>query len=84
MVERHEVQRQLREAIAGLPPRMRPVVLLRSIDQLSFSEIGQQLKIPTTAAKSYFYRALPLLHATLTGQGPMDPPAEESAGSQLS
>ncbi len=84
MVERHEVQRGLCEAIAGLPARMRPVVYLRYTDQLSFTEIGQRLKIPTTTAKSYFYRARPLLRATLTAQGQTDPPAEEGSGSRLS
>lgn len=84
MGERHEVQRELCEAIAGLPPRMRPVVSLRYTDQLSFTEIGQRLKIPTATAKSYFYRARPLLRATLTAQGQADPPAEEGSGSRLS
>ena len=61
----HEVQRILREAIEGLPPRLRSVVLLRYTDQLSFSEIGQRLKMPTGTAKAYFYRARPLLRAAL-------------------
>jgi RNA polymerase sigma factor (sigma-70 family) len=69
MGERHEGQRELREAIARLPSRMRPVVSLRYTDELSFTEIGQRLKIPTATAKSYFYRARPLLRATLTAQG---------------
>ncbi len=84
MVERHEGQRELREAIAGLPPRMRPVVSLRYTDQLSFTEIGQRLKIPTTTAKTYFYRARPLLRAALTAQERADSPAEERSGSRLS
>jgi RNA polymerase sigma factor (sigma-70 family) len=84
MGERHEGQRELREAIAGLPSRMRPVVSLRYTDELSFTEIGQRLKIPTATAKSYFYRARPLLRATLAAQGQADPPAEEGSGSRLS
>jgi RNA polymerase sigma-70 factor (ECF subfamily) len=73
-LEQHELQRALREAIQGLPPRLRPVVLLRYQDQLSFSEIGQRLQMPASTAKSYFYRARPLLRATLTAQGHADPP----------
>jgi DNA-directed RNA polymerase specialized sigma24 family protein len=42
------------------------MVLLRYTDQLSFSEIGQLLKMPTPTAKSYFYRARPLLQSLLT------------------
>jgi RNA polymerase sigma-70 factor (ECF subfamily) len=84
MGERHEGQRELCEAIAGLPSRMRPVVSLRYTDELSFTEIGQRLKIPTATAKSYFYRARPLLRATLTAQGQADPPTEDDSGSRLS
>ncbi len=84
MVEHHEVQRALREAIDGLPPRLRPVVLLRYMDQLSFSEIGQRLKMPASTVKAYFYRARPLLRATLTAQEQADPPAEEHEEGRLS
>jgi RNA polymerase sigma-70 factor, ECF subfamily len=76
-VEHHEVQRMLREAIEGLPPSLRPVVLLHYMDQLSFSEIGQRLKMPANTAKSYFYRALPRLRTTLTAQGQTHPRAPE-------
>jgi RNA polymerase sigma-70 factor (ECF subfamily) len=68
-VEYHEVQRILLEAIDDLPSRSCLVVLLRYTHQLSFAEIGQQLQMTTSAAKSYFYRACPLLRATLTAQG---------------
>ena len=64
-LEYHEVQRMLSEAIEGLPPSLRPVVLLHYADQLSFSEIGQRLKMPASTAKTYFYRARPLLRAIL-------------------
>ncbi len=82
-VEHHEVQRTLREAIQGLPPRLRPVVLLRYTDQLSFAEIGQQLKMPASTAKSDFYRACLRLRATLTAQGQTDPPAGERSEGRL-
>ena len=83
-LEQHELQRALREAIQGLPPRLRPVVLLRYQDQLSFSEIGQRLQMPASTAKSYFYRARPLLRATLTAQGHTDPPVGEHLEGYLS
>ena len=68
-VEYHEVQRMLLEAIDGLPSRSRLVVFLHYARQLSFTEIGQQLHMTTSAAKASFYRARPLLRATLTTQG---------------
>jgi len=68
-VEHHEVQRMLLEAIDGLPSKSRLVVLLRYTHQLSFAEIGQQLHMTTSAAKASFYRACPLLRATLIAQG---------------
>jgi RNA polymerase sigma-70 factor (ECF subfamily) len=73
-VEYHELQRILLEAIDGLPSKLRLVVLLRYAHQLSFAEIGQRLHMPASTAKSYFYRARPLLRATLTAQGHADPP----------
>ncbi len=53
------------EAIQRLPPRQRSVVWLRYAAQLSFSEVGQRLNIPTTTAKTYFYRARQSLRALL-------------------
>ena len=73
-VEYHEVQRMLLEAIDELPSKLRLVVLLHYAHQLSFAEIGQQLQMPTSTAKAYFYRARPLLRATLTAQRQTDPP----------
>ena len=82
-VEYHEVQHMLLEAIDGLPSKLRLVVLLRYAHQLSFAEIGQQLHLPASTAKARFYRARPLLRATLTAQEQTDPPAGERSGSRL-
>ena len=57
VVERHDVQVLLQEAIQMLPPKFRSVVILRYTSQLSFSEIGRILSIPETRAKTYFHRA---------------------------
>jgi RNA polymerase sigma-70 factor (ECF subfamily) len=75
-VEQRELQRVLCDAIEGLPPRFRSIVLLRYAYQLSFPEIGQQLKMPANTAKTYFHRACSLLRTTLALQGKMDIPAE--------
>lgn len=68
IAERHDLQRSLQQAIQSLPPKFRSVVLLRYAGQLSFSEIGQTLKMPEATAKTYFQRARPLLRAALTAQ----------------
>jgi RNA polymerase sigma factor (sigma-70 family) len=68
VVEQHDTQRALRQAIQTLSPKMRQVVLLRYEGQLSFAEIGQTLTIPEATAKSYFLRSKHLLRATLAAQ----------------
>ncbi len=68
VAERRELQQCLQKAIGTLPPKFRSVVVLRYAAQLSFSEIGQVLKMPEATAKTYFQRAKPLLRAALTSQ----------------
>src|SRR5919109_3418698 len=46
LAERHDLQKHLQQAILALPPKFRPVVLLRYTAQLSFSEIGRMLHMP--------------------------------------
>ena len=57
----------LQEAIASLPPKVRPIVRLRCLGQLTFAEIGRMLNMPKSTVKAYFYRALPGLQRALTG-----------------
>ena len=68
LAEHHDLQASLQRAIQALPPKFRSVVLLRYAGQLSFSEIGQALKMPEATAKTYFQRAKPLLRAALLSQ----------------
>ena len=68
VAERRDLQQCLQKAIETLPPKFRSVVVLRYAAQLSFSEIGQVLKMPEATAKTYFQRAKPLLRAALTSQ----------------
>ncbi len=60
-----ELHDTLRRAIDVLPPTFRRVAHLRCWRNLSFAEIGHLLKMPETTAKTYFYRARPLLCAAL-------------------
>ena len=68
LAERSDLQQRLQEAIQTLPIKFRLVVLLRYAGQLSFSEIGQTLKMPEATAKTYYQRAKPLLRAALMNQ----------------
>jgi RNA polymerase sigma factor (sigma-70 family) len=68
LAEQSDLQQQLQAAIQTLPVKFRSVVLLRYTAQLSFSEIGQTLKMPEATAKTYFQRAKPLLRAALKDQ----------------
>lgn len=66
LAENHDLQRRLHLAIEALPPKFRSVVFLRYTAQLSFSEIGAVLSMPTATAKTYFQRAKPLLRTHLS------------------
>lgn len=65
MVEQLDLQAVLQQAIGTLPPRFRLVVDLRFFEQLSFAEISQILKMPTSTAKTYCYRSIRRLRSTL-------------------
>ena len=65
IVEQRDLYAVLHQAIQSLPPRFRWVVQLRCFGHLTFSEIGRTLKMPVPTAKSYYYRALPLLRCAL-------------------
>src|SRR6266581_5119285 len=65
VVERIELHCLLQQAIFSLPPTFRSIVHLRCFRQLSFSEIGQMLKMPESTVKTYFYRSLLSLRRAL-------------------
>lgn len=69
LTEQREEQDYLRAAIQTLPSKSRAVVWLRYKEELSFSEIGYRLNMPTTSAKTHFYRACAKLRAELSTQG---------------
>ncbi len=65
IVEQLDLHAVLQQAIGKLPPMFRSVVQLRFFGELSFSEIGHTLKMPTSTAKTYWYRSLRRLRSTL-------------------
>ncbi len=65
VLEQQELHEQLVHALHVLPPKARSIVYLRCFGELTFSEIGKQLSISETTAKTCFHRALPRLRAIL-------------------
>lgn len=68
VMARQELQ-LLEQAIAGLPPGCRQVLLLRKIELLSHQEISERLGIAISTVEKQHARALRLLRAAL----PVDP-----------
>jgi RNA polymerase sigma factor (sigma-70 family) len=68
LAERSDLERILLEAIDGLAPRYRTVVLLRYLGDLSFAEIGSRLNVPEPIARTLFQRAKAMLRITLAGR----------------
>lgn len=55
-IERRELARQVQGAIDKLPPDLRTCVILRDIEELSYQEIVEVLKIPEGTVKSRINR----------------------------
>jgi RNA polymerase sigma-70 factor, ECF subfamily len=55
-IERRELARQVQEGIDKLPPDLRTCVILRDIEELSYQEIVELLKIPEGTVKSRINR----------------------------
>jgi RNA polymerase sigma-70 factor (ECF subfamily) len=66
VAERIELHCLLQQVMCSLPPKLRSIVHLHCFRQLSFSEIGQMLKMPEPTVKTYFYRSLLSLRRELT------------------
>ena len=56
-VEQKEGLRLLYEALAGLDPDQRAVIVLRDIDQMDYTQIAETLEIPPGTVKSRLFRA---------------------------
>jgi len=59
--EAHERSRQIRAALASLPPHYRAVIELRHFQEMSYDQIAEALKIPLSDVKSYLFRARKIL-----------------------
>jgi RNA polymerase sigma factor (sigma-70 family) len=67
--EKNVMQRQrdalVREAIEQLPPKYRTVIEMRHLQELSYEEIAEQLKIPLGTVKAHIFRAREMLYKML-------------------
>ena len=68
-VERAETRREVRSALMQLPEEYRQVLLLRFMQELSYEEIGQALKLPEGTVKSRLNRAKAQLKDILSRSG---------------
>ena len=68
-VERTETQREIRSALMQLPEEYRQVLVLRFMQELSYEEIGQTLKLPAGTVKSRLNRAKAQLKDILSRSG---------------
>lgn len=67
-LERKEIREMLREAIVGLSPIYREVVLLRDVEELSVEETATALSISVSSVKTRLHRARIMLQKTLAPQ----------------
>src|SRR5438874_11962785 len=65
ITERGELNGSLHAAIVSLPPKLRSIVHLRCLRQLTFAELGRTLSMPETTVTTTFYRSLPRLRKAL-------------------
>ncbi|MEH3055145.1 MAG: sigma-70 family RNA polymerase sigma factor [Patulibacter minatonensis] len=56
-LEQRESMRQLLQAIDGLPPEQRAVVVLRDLEGLSYDEVADVLEVSLAAVKGRLHRA---------------------------
>ena len=57
--------RMLNEAIGKLPEKYRKVIRLRHVDEKSYEEIAEQLKLPIGTVKAHIFRAREMLYKSL-------------------
>jgi RNA polymerase sigma-70 factor (ECF subfamily) len=67
-LERKEIREMLQEAISGLAPIYREVVLLRDVEELSVEETATALTISVASVKTRLHRARIMLQKTLAPQ----------------
>ncbi|MCB0332511.1 MAG: sigma-70 family RNA polymerase sigma factor [Bdellovibrionales bacterium] len=65
MSSRHELRRELQEAVSRLPEEYRMIFILRDVDGLSNQEVGEVLNLSVPAVKSRLHRSRLMLRKKL-------------------
>ena len=68
-LERMEARQTVRNAIAGLPPKYRQILILRDLEELSVQETARWLQAGIPLVKTRLFRARLLLSAALQRRG---------------
>ena len=66
VASRHELEAEIERAIARLSPKMRAIIVLRYVEELSYEEISETLTISIGTVKSRLARAHAALDRELT------------------
>ena len=69
LVQRLDLRRAVRRAIAGLSEEQREVLILKEYQGLTFLEIAQALEVPLSTVKTRLYRGLGQLRLLLEEDG---------------
>jgi RNA polymerase sigma-70 factor (ECF subfamily) len=64
-IESEEVMGTVQAALDELPPKLRSVLLLRTVEELSYEELAEMLAISPNAVRSRLFRARHELHEVL-------------------
>jgi len=64
-IQQQEVAQYVRKALAGLPPEMRQVIIMKEYEGLKFVEIAEILNIPVSTVKTRLYTGLAQLKKRL-------------------
>ncbi len=57
-LQRHQIAEIVKQALAGLPPEMRQVIIMKEYQGLKFHEIAEVLNIPISTVKTRVYSGL--------------------------
>jgi RNA polymerase sigma-70 factor (ECF subfamily) len=77
---RRDQQHRVQQAIAGLPPDYRAVVVLRDVQGLRYDEISRVLGVPVGTVRSRLSRARESLRIALADLAPRSTQESEGAG----
>lgn len=69
---KEEMRRYVRTFVDSLPDRLRVVVILREVEDLSYEEISDMLKIPLGTVRSRLFNARQIVKERLVRQGLAD------------